>query len=65
MNFPIQRGAEVKNRSIITAPNVVVRQKKKRTHIIVKSIHSSLRSESKSKCIFLNNILNLKFDNVR
>ena len=52
MNFPIQRGAEVKNRSIITAPNVVVRHKKK-THIIVKAIHSSLRSESKKKSVFL------------
>ncbi|KAE9536929.1 hypothetical protein AGLY_006736 [Aphis glycines] len=41
------KGAEVKNRSIFTAPNVVDRHKKKKTHIIVKSIHSSLRSESK------------------
>ncbi|KAE9523331.1 hypothetical protein AGLY_016279 [Aphis glycines] len=42
------KGAEVKNQSIFTAPNVVDRHKKK-THIIVKSIHSSLRSESKIK----------------
>ncbi|KAE9524227.1 hypothetical protein AGLY_015266 [Aphis glycines] len=41
-------GAEVKNRSIFTAPNVVDRhKKKKKKHIIIKSIHSSLRSESK------------------
>ncbi|KAE9545734.1 hypothetical protein AGLY_001277 [Aphis glycines] len=49
IQLPFQRGAEVKNRSIFTAPNVVDRQKKKtktKTHIIVKSIHSSLRSES-------------------
>ena len=45
MNFPIQRGAEVKNRSIITTPKSGDRHKKK-THIIVKSIHSSFRSES-------------------
>ncbi|KAE9525480.1 hypothetical protein AGLY_014280 [Aphis glycines] len=49
------KGAEVKNRSIFTVPNVVDRHKKKnknknkkKTHIIVKSIHSSLRSESKN-----------------
>ncbi|KAE9524148.1 hypothetical protein AGLY_015513 [Aphis glycines] len=41
-----KKGAEVKNRSIFTALNVVDRHKKK-THIIIKSIHSSLRSESK------------------
>ena len=35
-------------KSIITAPNVVVRHTKKKTHIIVKTIHSSLRSESKN-----------------
>ncbi|KAE9523665.1 hypothetical protein AGLY_015883 [Aphis glycines] len=45
------RGAEVKNRSIFTAPNVVDRHKKKKTHIIVKSIHSSLCSESKNFAI--------------
>ena len=52
MNFPIQTGAEVENRSIITA-RVVVRQKKnkKHTHISVKAIHSSLRSESKRNLI--------------
>jgi hypothetical protein len=49
MNFPIQRRVEVKNRSIITTPKRDDRHKnKKKTHIIVKSIHSSLRSESKS-----------------
>ncbi|KAE9532816.1 hypothetical protein AGLY_009897 [Aphis glycines] len=43
-------GAEVKNRSIFTAPNVVDKHKekqKKKTHIIVKSIHLSLCSKSK------------------
>jgi hypothetical protein len=50
MNFPIQRGAEVKNRSIITTPKRDDRHKKK-THIIVKLIHSSLRSESKTNVI--------------
>jgi hypothetical protein len=49
MNFPFQSGAEVKNRSIITTPKSDDRHKNKnnKTHIIVKSIHSSLRSESK------------------
>jgi len=35
------------NRSSFTAPNGEDRHKYKKTHIIVKSIHSSLRSESK------------------
>jgi hypothetical protein len=46
MNFPFQRGAEVKNQSIITTQKRDDRHKKKKT---VKSIHSSLRSESE-KC---------------
>ncbi|KAE9544696.1 hypothetical protein AGLY_000238 [Aphis glycines] len=51
------KGAEVKNRSIFTAPNVIDRHKKKKnTHIIVKSIHSSLRSESKNVEIHNNSI---------
>ncbi|KAE9534010.1 hypothetical protein AGLY_008746, partial [Aphis glycines] len=44
--------AEVKKRSIFTALNVVDRHKKK-THIIVKSIHSSLRSESKTASLLM------------
>ena len=65
MNFPFQRGDEVKNWSIITAPNIVVRQKNKKTHIIVKSIYSSLRSESKIKfpIFILLNIMKTLSDN--
>jgi hypothetical protein len=47
MNFSFQRGAKVKNQSIISTQKRDDRQKKK-TYIIVKSIHSSFRSESKN-----------------
>jgi hypothetical protein len=47
MNFSFQRGAEVKNRSIITTPKSDDRHKNKKnknTHIIVKSIHHSVQN---------------------
>jgi len=50
IHFPFQIGAEIKNQSTITTPKLDDRHKniKKKTRIIVKSIHSLHRSESKT-----------------
>jgi len=47
IHFPIEQDIVEQNRSSFPTPTMITDTKQRKIHIIVKSIHSFLRSESK------------------